>query len=394
MNLNTQGKSSFVRAITAVLLGGLWLASTATCHAVVLYSCPGVGSGGDASDRGFYMTNFPGVTMDSATLKFVGAIAGTYQVSLTVHSNAYNGPILGTSTITVVLNAYPGASTSATFPFAAIPMPKGGTVCFSLAVVSGPASYMYYDVGGGCREVIETEGTTPPLSTFRGLGVDLTITGSSNYLYSCGTGVAYDWNYRGFYMTNFPGASLDSATLQYKGSVAGTYQVSLTVRNGTFDGPVLGTSAITVTVNSISDPPVDATFPFGNIPIPGGETVCFIQNVVSGPYPYVFYNVAGGCPGVIETEDTTPPLSTFRNSGVNLKLTGAPYVQLNIARSGSTVKVFWQNVAGWNLEQTPSLYPPAGWSPSSGITTSSGTNFLNLIPPPAPGKMFFRLKYP
>ena len=386
-------KTSFARTLAVALLGGLLLISTATSHAVVLYSCPGVGSGGDANDRGFYMTNFPGGTMDSATLKLVGPAAGTYQVSLTVRSNAYNGPVLGTSTITVVLNAYPGAPTSATFPFATIPMPKGGTVCFSLAVVSGPSSYFFYDVGGGCPGVIETTDTAPPLSTFRTLGVDLTITGSSNYLtYSCGTGIANDWNYRGFYMTNFPGASLDSATLQLLGNVAGTYQVSLTVRQGTYDGPVLGTSTITVTLNGISGASVSATFPFANIPMPAGGTVCFIQDVVSGPYPNFFYNVASGCSGAIETTDTTPPLSGFRNLGVNLKLTGAPAVKLNIAQSGNTVKVFWQNVAGWSLEQTPSLYPPAGWSPSSGITTSTGTNFLNLISPP--GKMLFRLKYP
>src|SRR5579863_994259 len=55
---------------------------------------------------------------------------------------------------------------------------------------------------------------------------------------------------------------------------------------------------------------------------------------------------------------------------------GAP--QLLISHSGNTVTVYWQNVSGWNLQQNNNLTLPANWSASSGITTSNGTNYLNV----------------
>ena len=70
-----------------------------------------------------------------------------------------------------------------------------------------------------------------------------------------------------------------------------------------------------------------------------------------------------------------------------LQTPGAP--TLYISRSGSTVTVYWQNVSGWNLQQNGNVTIPAGWSSSGGITTSNGTNYLNL---PSPvGDLFFRL---
>jgi len=126
MNHSSLTKLTFVRYTAAMLLGGLMLLNPATSQASVLYSCPGTGTGGDFNDRGFYMPSYPGITLDSVTLKLVGYVAGTYQVSLTVRSNAFSGPVLGTSTVTVALNAVSGAQVSTTFPFASVPMPKGG----------------------------------------------------------------------------------------------------------------------------------------------------------------------------------------------------------------------------------------------------------------------------
>lgn len=71
-----------------------------------------------------------------------------------------------------------------------------------------------------------------------------------------------------------------------------------------------------------------------------------------------------------------------------LQTSGAP--ELLISHSGSTVTVYWQNVSGWTLEQTASLASPSGWSASSGVTTSNGTNLLILAP--AAGTAFFRLR--
>lgn len=69
---------------------------------------------------------------------------------------------------------------------------------------------------------------------------------------------------------------------------------------------------------------------------------------------------------------------------------GAPV--LSISHFGTTVSVFWQNVPGWSLQQNGDLANPTGWSASSGVTTSNGTNYLNLTSPV--GNQFFRLAHP
>ncbi len=68
---------------------------------------------------------------------------------------------------------------------------------------------------------------------------------------------------------------------------------------------------------------------------------------------------------------------------------GAP--PLYISYSANTVTVFWQNTAGWNLQQNNNLTAMTNWSLSSGVTTSAGTNYLNLVHPA--GNLFFRLDH-
>ena len=70
-----------------------------------------------------------------------------------------------------------------------------------------------------------------------------------------------------------------------------------------------------------------------------------------------------------------------------LQTPGAP--TLYMSHFGGTVTVFWQVVAGWHLQQNDNLAMPAGWSNSSGVITTNGTNYLTL--PAAPGNRFFRL---
>jgi len=56
------------------------------------------------------------------------------------------------------------------------------------------------------------------------------------------------------------------------------------------------------------------------------------------------------------------------------------------------VTVYWQDVSGWSLQQNNNLTVPAGWTGSSGMTTSNGTNYLTITPPT--GNLFFRLANP
>lgn len=71
---------------------------------------------------------------------------------------------------------------------------------------------------------------------------------------------------------------------------------------------------------------------------------------------------------------------------------GAP--TLYIAHSGNTVTIYWQNVSGWSLQQNSNIAVPAGWSASSGVTNTNGTNYLSLSLSPPIGNLFFRLSKP
>jgi len=69
---------------------------------------------------------------------------------------------------------------------------------------------------------------------------------------------------------------------------------------------------------------------------------------------------------------------------------GAPTIY--ITGVGGTVTIFWQDVAGFSLQQNHELSDPAGWSASSGYSPANGTNVLTLVNPPE--KLYFRLIHP
>ena len=95
----------------------------------------------------------------------------------------------------------------------------------------------------------------------------------------------------------------------------------------------------------------------------------------------------------VEESGVKPPQSKVRRTLIAnpyQELPGAP--TLYITGSGNTVTVFWQDVSGWSLQQNNNLTVPAGWTGSSGVTTSNGTNYLNITPPT--GNLFFRLANP
>jgi hypothetical protein len=130
--------------------------------------------------------------------------------------------------------------------------------------------------------------------------------------------------------------------------------------------------------------------------------------VLGQSYSIDWYKVAGGggastggvyaVSGTIGQHDAGGPMTGGSYSLTGgfwalfsvVQTAGAP--ALSISHSGNIVTVFWQNVSGWNLQQNSSLTVPANWTASGGVTTSNGTNYLNLTPPT--GNLFFRLSNP
>jgi hypothetical protein len=158
----------------------------------------------------------------------------------------------------------------------------------------------------------------------------LAVSGAARaQIVSCPTGACGDQISRGFYVQNFAGSTLGTVQLSYcTNGTVGSYTVSLTVRSGAFNGPQVGTTQMA----TFSETGGAASFSFGNAAVTPGATLTFTQALVSGPPGgVVFYDVGpcpfgacSSCPNVVETEDTTPPLSTFRRGSVGVTITGVP----------------------------------------------------------------------
>jgi hypothetical protein len=134
----------------------------------------------------------------------------------------------------------------------------------------------------------------------------------------------------------------------------------------------------------------------------------FFIHRAEGQYSINWYKIAGGggssstarysLVGTIgQTEASGPMMGRsyaltggFWSLVSAVQTPGAPL--LYISHAGSTVTVYWQDIAGWFLQQGSSLTSSGGWSVSSGVSTSNGTNYLNITLPV--GNLFFRLKGP
>lgn len=135
-----------------------------------------------------------------------------------------------------------------------------------------------------------------------------------------------DQLFRGFYIPEYPGTTLDRVDLFFSADDAGDFTISLTARDGAFDGPVIGSATAAVTLPADRNTFTRGTFDFSGAAVTPGNTVTFALAQVSGPSTTVFYEVPSlgneDCP-VVQTDDTAPPLSTFRRQGVEIAVFGA-----------------------------------------------------------------------
>jgi hypothetical protein len=169
--------------LPSVLVGALSLACTSISLADVLVSCGPAGyTAGDQFDRGFYVPSYPGASLQQVTLRFQGGNAGAGTITLTARTGTFGGSVIGTSTVNVVGPVSP--ATPIAFPFAGNPaVSPGSVVTFAITTTIANTTtppFLFYSVatsGDPSCPVIETNGTTPPLDSFRRQGVETTISG-------------------------------------------------------------------------------------------------------------------------------------------------------------------------------------------------------------------------
>lgn len=130
---------------------------------------------------------------------------------------------------------------------------------------------------------------------------------------------------RGIYVTNYAGNNLSSVDLAYQADAAGWWSITLTARRGSFDGPLIGTPQ-TATASVPTSGEVHVVFDFGGAPVAPGDTITFTHSAqrLDGASSNLHYDIGNNtpaCANIIETNGTTPPLSTVRRNTVGIVLT-------------------------------------------------------------------------
>jgi len=158
-----------------------------------ILECPFIDIGGDHIHRGWYVPTYPSDRLDLVELQFYSFVSGDFAVTLTARKATYDGPVIGVRTSDVSVTepysfpeGWPGVDSGSgegvdafrgrgVFDFGAVSVPTGATVTFVFDVPPD-TPFLYFDTGP-CQDdtncdtcghaVIETEGTEPPLDTFR-----------------------------------------------------------------------------------------------------------------------------------------------------------------------------------------------------------------------------------
>jgi hypothetical protein len=155
---------SFVTT-TLLLLAVPGLAST-------LVSCPFSGSPQDRADSGIVVLNYPGNNVRTLHIGYGTDTTGQYLITAQIRRNGYDGPIVGSQSIYLNLNAASVMDVDGFFHFGGqfdgAPVTPGDTLTIT-HTWSGPG-LLFFDAGtggflssGNCGGAYETIGTSPPL---------------------------------------------------------------------------------------------------------------------------------------------------------------------------------------------------------------------------------------
>jgi len=138
-------------------------------------------TGGDNLSRGFYIKDFPGTSLSEVDLWISADITSVYAFELTARESTYDGTIIEKSTNGRYLTG--GIMQLVPFYFLSNSIQKNSIVTFSISKIydEGPCSYAVFGEYGGIAEgdilVIQTNGTTPPLDSFRRYGIAIKVYG-------------------------------------------------------------------------------------------------------------------------------------------------------------------------------------------------------------------------
>src|SRR5262249_43135841 len=121
----------------------------------------------------------------------------------------------------------------------------------------------------------------------------------------------------GIIVASYPGTNVRRVHIGYGANSTGLYLVTMTIRRGAYDGPIVGSSSIYLQLHATASTDVDGLFHFGGqfdgAPVTPGDTLT-ITHTWSGPGVLFFdagtgaFGSSGNCNGAYETIGTSPPV--------------------------------------------------------------------------------------
>lgn len=252
-----------------------------------LYSCPFNGTGGDNLDRGFYVEDFPDERLDAVTLQYYPKAAGNYKLELTAREGGYDGRLIGRRTVSFNSSSSSDVKRQ-TYDFGGATVTEGAVVAFSHEVVRQPGSAgISYDTAsdsGGCPDIVQTNGTSPPLDSTRRDSVGLQITFVSRPRGLGGNWSVFGHDGEGFMIDVTESNQLVAIWFTYD---ANGNQMWLTGVAENFEG-----SQATMSVNEVTGPVFGPDFDSSDVVISNWGTLSFTFNDCEEGT--VHYNSTGG----------------------------------------------------------------------------------------------------
>jgi hypothetical protein len=148
---------------------------------VTLLNC-GFQPGGDNISRGFHIPTFPGSALSQVDLFLTSSVAADFTIQLVARAGAYDGAVIGIAETTIGLPGTFGDNVQTAFLFPSPAVAPGSTVAFTITQVGGPVASLFYAIPSAtpepdCGQIVETDDTTPPLSSARRAGMGMIVQG-------------------------------------------------------------------------------------------------------------------------------------------------------------------------------------------------------------------------
>ena len=168
----TAGRLSLPRVSLTLTAIALLLAATPSRADTTIVNCPFRGSPQDHADSGIVVTNYAGTNVRRLHMGYGANATGQYQITASIRRGAFDGPLVGQSTIYLNLSATATADVDGFFhyggPNDGVPVTPGDTLTI-IHTWSGPG-VLFFDAGtgafgssGSCGGAYETIGTSAPI---------------------------------------------------------------------------------------------------------------------------------------------------------------------------------------------------------------------------------------